>query len=131
MINELSGMQRSPSKQQVRGYQLQKTSLVVWLGKSAQDQEHSSLTMRLPMVHPSLDREEGLGTKPTQLHDYQVIYDAIVLFDAALEQFDSERDHHTRKVIEHLALDVLSRFRQHAMTVASDRPHTVVKQVLP
>jgi hypothetical protein len=50
-----------------------------------------------------------------------------LLFDDALEQFDSERDYHVRKVMEHLALDVLSRFRQHAMIVASDRPRAVSK----
>jgi hypothetical protein len=128
MINELSGIRRSPSKQQVWGYQLQKTSLVIWLGNSEKDQEHSSLTMRLAMGRSGLDRDEGTSARRTDQDAYQAIYDAILLFDDALEQFDSERDYHVRKVIEHLALDVLSRFRQHAMTVASDRSRTVVKQ---
>ena len=131
MVNELSGARRSPSKQQFWGYQLQKTSLVVWLGSSEKDQDHSSLTMRLAMGRSGLDRVEGLVARRTDPDAYEAIYDAILLFDAALEQFDSERDHHVRKVIEHLALDVLSRFRQHAMTLASDRPRAVSKKALP
>jgi hypothetical protein len=128
MINELSGIRRSPSKQQVKGYQLQKTCLVVWLGNSEKDQEHSSLTIRLAMGRSGLDRDKGTSDGRTDQDAYEAIYDAILLFDAAVEQFDSERDQQVRKVIEHLALDVLSRFRLYAMTRASDRPRTVSKE---
>jgi hypothetical protein len=128
MITGLSGIRRSPSKQQVWGYQLQKTSLVVWLGNSEKDQEYSSLTMRLARGRSGLDRVEGQVARRTDQDAYGAIYDAILLFDAAIEQFDSERDHHVRKVIEHLALDVLSRFRQHAMTLASDGPCAMSKK---
>lgn len=87
--------------------------------------------MRLAMGRSGLDRDEGQSASRTDQDAYEAIFDAILLFDAALEQFDSERDHHVRKVIEHLALDVLSRFRQHAMTLASDRPRAVSKKALP
>jgi hypothetical protein len=111
-------------------YQLHQSSLVVWLGNSEKTKVRGSPSMHLAKSRLGLDLDEGAHARRTDQDGYQAIYDAILLFDAALEQFDNERDHHVRKVIEHLALDVLSRFRQHAMTLASDRSRVVSKKAL-
>ena len=117
----------SPRKQRVRGYQLHKTSLMVWLGNSEKTEVRRPPLLSLVEDVVSQPPQKSLRAKGTQPTDCPLIGDAILLFDAALDQFDKDEDHRIRHIIDHLALDVLNRIRECTQNLASAHARAVSK----
>jgi hypothetical protein len=106
---------------------LQKTSLVIWLGNSEKSKVRRPSFIHLVDDGPGHPLEEVPRSKQTKPEDRQLIDDTISIFDVALDQFDKDNDYQLRRIIDQLAMEVLTSIREYTMARASARPRAMSK----